>query len=134
MAETIKMRGRLLLFDVIDDLGYKIPKDCELTYPEKVPVCYMFSYYDPEKVWGSAIISKDEAGLICEADITIPLDLDTFRDEYNNELPIGGYYKNQKSHYEDSIRVFDALKLVGIGITWAPASKEYKMVLVEESK
>ena len=38
----IKLEGRVLLFDVINQLSNKISKDCKLTMPEKVPLTWNF--------------------------------------------------------------------------------------------
>ena len=43
----IKLEGRVLLFDVINQLSNKISKDCKLTMPEKVPLTWNFEHDKP---------------------------------------------------------------------------------------
>lgn len=136
MSEDIKMHGRLLLFDVVHEVNFKhkIPKDCDLTYPEKVPIVYNFQFDKPDEVIGRATIIKDEKGLVCDAIINNVINRDILRETFNNELPIGGYYRKTLQHHEDNLQVFDKMHLVGIGITLGPVHEDYKLVLSEESE
>ena len=63
--DPINMIGRLLIFDKPDKLDRLFPKDCKISFPEKVPVTYQFQMNDPAMLLGSADISRDERGLIC---------------------------------------------------------------------
>lgn len=136
MSEHIKMHGRLLLFDVIHRVNFihMFPKDCEITYPEKVPFVYDFEFNNPDRVLGYATITKDEKGLICDAVINNVIDRDILRETFNNELPIGGFYNKTSHHQEEHIRVFDRLNLVAIGVTLGPVHEDYKLVLSEEEE
>ena len=136
MSESIKMHGRLLLFDVIhkSNFPHKISKDCGITYPEKVPIACNFYFDNPEEVVGYATITKDDKGLVCDAVITNVIDRDILREKFNNELSIGGFYHRTLRHKEDNITVFDRLHVSGIGITLGPVHEDYKLVLSEESE
>lgn len=129
MNKHIRLRGRLLLFDVVDELNWKIPKDCDISYPKRVPfVRYITDYNNPSCVVSTAIISRDELGLICTVILNDPKSLD------NYELPIGGIFVDPEYHYEDDIRVFDKFHIYGVGVTNDPAHKDYKLSLVEGSE
>ena len=127
----IRMRGRLLLFDTLDKAGFLFPKDCELTYPEKVPVVMYFKFNDPTKIIGHAIVSKDEKGLICNIELD-NFDRDILQHEFNDELYIGGYYRNTKRDIKDGVVVIKKATLIGISTVFAPAHEEMKIRVVEE--
>ena len=127
----IKMKGRLLLFDTLDKTGLFFPQNCELTYPEKVPVIREFSYDDPDAVLGSATVSKDEKGLVCDVEL-INFDRDVLLRAFNDELYIGGYYDAVDSWYADDRRMITKAALLGISTVFAPAHEEMKMKVVGE--
>ena len=132
MMDTIKMKGRLLLFDKPTLNRTLFPKDCEITYAEKIPVIWDFRFNDPGSVMGSGHVMRDEKGLICEVELTrTDMIIDILR-EFNEELPIGGYYSYVKSHQEDGLRVFESGCLTCIGMTHYPVDEEYRMRVVEE--
>ena len=39
----LRLKGQVLKFDVVDKCNRKFASDCEVTFPEKVPVTYNFS-------------------------------------------------------------------------------------------
>ena len=132
MMDTIKMKGRLLLFDKPTSNQTLFPKDCEITYAEKVPVIWEFQFNDPGSVMGSGRVMRDEKGLICEVELTrSDVIIDILR-EFDGVLPIGGYYSGVKSHQEDGLRVFESGCLTCIGVTLGPVDEEYRMRVVEE--
>ena len=126
--KRMKMRGRLVLFDKLDKIGVIFPKDCEITYPEKMPIVHDFKFFEADKVLGSATVSKDEKGFICEADITNSTVIELL-DKLNGELPIGGYFRKVKRKGSK----IESAELVGISVTFGPALEEYKLVAVKES-
>lgn len=132
MMDTIKMKGRLLLFDKPTLNRTLFPKDCEITYAEKIPVIWDFRFNDPGTVLGSGHVMRDEKGLICEVDLTrTDVIIDILR-EFNGKLPIGGYYYGVKSHQEAGLRVFESGCLTCIGVTLGPVDEEYRMRVVGE--
>ena len=134
MMDTIKMKGCLLLFDKPTSNRTLFPKDCEITYAEKVPVIWDFRFNDPGSVMGSGHVMRDEKGLICEVELTrTDIFIDILR-EFDGELPIGGYYSYVKSHQEDGLRVFESGCLTCIGVTLSPVDEEYRMRVVEEEE
>ena len=132
MMDTIKMKGRLLLFDKPTLNRTLFPKDCEITYAEKIPVIWDFRFNDLGSVMGFGHVMRDEKGLICEVELTrSDIIVDILR-EFDEELPIGGYYSYVKSHQEDGLRVFESGCLTCIGVTRYPVDEEYRMRVVEE--
>lgn len=134
MMDTIKMKGRLLLFDKPTSNRTLFPKDCEITYAEKVPVVWEFEFNNPGNVMGSGRAMRDEKGLVCEVELTqTDMIVDILR-EFNGELPIGGYYSYVKSHQEDGLRVFESGCLTCIGVTLSPVDEEYRMRVMEDKE
>ena len=131
---TIKMRGRLLLFDKPTSNKTLFPKDCEIAYAEKVPVVWEFQFNNPGTVLGFGHVTRNENGLICKAEIA-PSDaiVDILR-KSNGELPIGGYYSSVKSHQGNHLRIFDSGRLTCIGITLSPADEECRMRVIEKGE
>ena len=132
MMDTIKMKGRLLLFDKPTSNRTLFPKDCEITYAEKIPVIWDFRFNDPSSVMGSGHVMRDEKGLTCDVELNkSDAIIDVLR-EFDGELPIGGYYSYVKSHQKDGLRVFENGCLTCIGVTLSPVDEEYRMRVVEE--
>lgn len=134
MIDIITMKGRLLLFDKPTSNKTLFPKNCEVTYAEKIPVVWEFQFNKPSAVLGSGHVIRDENGLICKAEIT-PSDVivDILR-KSDGELPIGGYYSGVKSHQGNHLRIFDSGRLTCIGVTLSPVDEEYRMRVVEEKE
>ena len=130
----IKLEGRVLLFDVINQLSYKInkiPKDCKLTMPEKVPLIWNFEH---DKPIGFAIPIRDDKGIYATAE--------TFSNEYigvedirviltDGKIGVGGYYRINKMHTEEGLDIIDEATLLDIGLTLAPVCEEYYFKIVE---
>ena len=132
MMDTIKMKGRLLLFDKPTSNRTLFPKSCEIAYAEKVPVIWDFRFNDPGSVMGSGHVMRDEKGLICEVELTrTDMIVDILR-EFDGVLPIGGYYSHVKSHQDDNLRVLESGYLRCIDVTLDPVDEEYRMRVVEE--
>lgn len=133
MSESIKMKGRVLLFDRVDNLRIMFPKNCNITYPEIIPIIWNFEFNNLDSVLGNATISKYEDGLICDAIISNPI-IREILDTENGELHIGGFYKKIKEHHHNGVRMIDQAHLVAIGVTLAPALDELKLVLEESEE
>ncbi len=103
----LKLKGRVLKFDVVDKCNRKFASDCKVTFPEKVPVTYNFS---PDEIIGYADISKVEDGLNCEVSL---FDMNILP---QNEYFVGGYYTRVKTHVKDHITVIDSARLVSMSI------------------
>ena len=134
MMDTIKMKGRLLLFDKPTSNRTLFPKDCEIAYAEKIPVIWNFRFNDLSGVMGSGHVMRDEKGLICEVELTRSDAIIDILREFDWKLPIGGYYSRVKSHQEDGLRVFESGCLTCIGVTLSPVDEEYRMRVVEDKE
>ena len=134
MMDTIEMKGRLLLFDKPTSNRTLFPKDCEITYAEKIPVIWDFRFNDPSSVMGSGHVMRDEKGLICEVELTRTDGIGEVWREGDGEVPIGGYYAGVKSHQKDGVRVFESGCLTCIGVTLSPVDKEYRMRVIEDEE
>lgn len=132
MSDVIKMQGRLLIFDKPSKTNIVFPRDCEISISsEKFPVVWEFNSGDPSALKGSASVTQDEKGLICDVWLT-NFDRELLYDTFHDELYIGGYYNNIKCHVENGVTVIDKARLLSIGITLSPADDEIKMVVKEE--
>ena len=103
----LRLKGQVLKFDVVDKCNRKFASDCEVTFPEKVPVTYNFN---PDEIIGHADISKIEDGLNCEVSL---FDTNILP---QNEYFVGGYYTRVKTHVKDHITIIDSTRLVSMSI------------------
>lgn len=133
MSELIKMSGRLLTFDKVDKCGILFSKDCKITYPETLPVLWNFRRSNLDEVLGNATVSIDDSGLICDA-VLYNNDIINLLPEFNDELPIGGFFNKLKDRRVGSVRIIEECNLAGVSVVLAPASDDYKMSLVKESE
>ena len=132
--DAIKMKGRLLLFDKPTLSKTLFPKNCEVIYPEKIPVIFEFRFGDPRAAFGSGCVMRDEKGLICEVELTRSDVLIDILHEFNGDIPIGGFYSHVKSHQENGLRVFESGCLRAIGVTLSPVDEEYRLRVVGEKE
>lgn len=135
MNDVIKMEGRLLLFDKPSMNGILFPKDCEITFPEKVPVVYEFQFDKPGAVIGNAIVTKDEKGLLCDVELT-NFDRDVLRNYFFDKLFVGGYYHKVKlrlpeKRFTDGVTIVDKATLAAISTTLTPADLASEIMVKE---
>ena len=127
----IKLEGRVLLFDVVNQPADKFLKDCELIIPEKVPLTWNFEH---DKPIGFALPFKDNNGIYATAE--------TFSNEYigvedirdiltDGKIGVGGYYKLDEIHNEGELLIVDEATLVEISLTLAPVREEYYFKIME---
>lgn len=121
----IKLEGRVLLFDEINGLSNKFPKNCEIIIPEKVPLTWDFEH---DKPIGFATPIRDDKGIYATAE--------TFSNEYigiediqdiltDGKIGVGGYYRINKMHKEGELDIIDEATLLDISLTLAPVRDEY---------
>lgn len=135
MGEFVKMQGRLLNLNKVSKNRIMFSENCKINYSVVIPVAYRFDFFKPDMVVGQATVSKDDRGLICDVYINNK-DFVKFVTELGGEIPIGGYFTRVKKRPEDErgVVIIDEARLMGIGITLAPADNECKLVLVKESE
>ena len=60
------LKGQVLKLDVVDKCNRKFALDCEIIFPEKIPVTYNFN---PDEIIGHGNIYKIKDGLNCEVSL-----------------------------------------------------------------
>lgn len=99
-----RFEGRLLNLDIVDACNRKWDKNCNISYPHKIPVMWNFGH----DVLGIAEISEDVRGLICKGAICDEIPA--------GEYYTGGYYVGVDAHMENDVTVIDSCNLVGMSI------------------
>lgn len=112
-----KYEGKLLKLGNIDISNRMFSKDCEIKFPNKIPVMFNFR---SDATLGYSDILLDDDGLKCEANITRTGFID---DVYY----VGGFYRDVKQHFENGVQVIDSCRLVSMSIVSDPADKELKI-------
>lgn len=123
----MKYEGRLMNLGTVDSMNRTFAKDCVLTVPDKVPVCWNFNCKDISSVIGNAEIFRDEEGLSCKVNLT---NEKLISDEYY----VGGYYTNVKMHKEGTKTVIDAATLASMSIVLGPSDKSLIIRKCKEEK
>lgn len=129
---TMKLEGRILLFDQVNKNRDVFPKACKIVIPEKVPLCWEF---DHNLVIGIAEVTRDDKGLIAKAE-TFSNDfigIRDLRDNFtDNKIGVGGFYNNVKKHSENHLIVVDEATLLEVSLTLMPVNSEYIFRIVKE--
>ena len=126
------LEGRILLFDTVNKNRDIFPKNCKIDIPEKVPLTWDFNH---EQVIGFAKVTKDDKGLVAEAEtfsneIIGVEDLSSIFED--GKFGTGGFYTNVKKHSDGSFIVVDEAKLSEVALVLAPVNKEYYFEIVKE--
>ena len=127
----MKLKGRILLFDTVNQNNDLFPKDCKIVIPEKVPLTYNFSH---AKVIGFAEVTQDDKGLVVTAE-TSPnsyCDDETLKSIFEEKIGVGGYYMTVKTHESNNLLVVDEARLTEVALVLAPVCDEYFVEIVEE--
>ena len=128
------LEGRILLFDTVNKNRDIFPKNCKIDIPEKVPLTWDFNH---EQVIGFAKVTKDDKGLVAEAEtfsseIIGVEDLSSIFED--GKFGAGGFYTNVKKHSDGSFIVVDEAKLREIALVLAPVNEEYSFEIVKENE
>ena len=110
MSELIKMTGKILEFGKVDKCKRMFAEDCEITYPDKIPVTLGFSFNDPQNVIGNCEVIKTKDGLIAKATI---YNSDVL---YADKVYVGGYYNKVKTKETDGITVVTKASLRALAV------------------
>lgn len=130
----MKLEGRILLFDAVNNSGDVFAKDCKIYIPEKVPLTIDFN---PHQVIGFANVTRDDKGLFAKAE--------TFSNEFigiedlnsifeDGKIGAGGFYNLIKIHNEGSIMKVDEAKLNEVALVLKPVNEEYSFEIIEDEK
>ena len=131
--ETLRLEGRLLLFDTVNKNRDIFPKTCKIDIPKKVPLLWEFQHYG--QTIGVAEISQDDKGLIVKAETFSNnfIGVESLRDVFTNgKIGVGGYYSRLKKHEDDGLIIVDECTLREVSITLAPVHEEYYLKIVED--
>jgi len=128
----MKLKGRILLFDVVNKNNDIFSKDCKITFPEKIPLTWDF---DHNNVIGFAEVTKDDKGLVATAE-TVSNNIcdDKIVREMLTEgrIGTGGFYMNVKKHEDGNLTFVDEARLVEIALVLVPVRAEYSFEIMEE--
>lgn len=128
----MKYKGRFLLFNSINNNGcgkHVMPDDCDIQFPEYVPVFWDFDRLDQV---GVAHITRDENGL--NADISIDaLFEDCFKKHRDVKIGVGGYYNEiEYDASANGVLTVKKARLRHLGMTLAPVNDAYYLEIAEE--
>lgn len=127
----MKIKGKLLDFDRVDSLGYKFSHNCEITYPEKLPIIWTCKI---NYVLGTAKVVRTETGLEIEGELIDESLEDMILHGAVPSIGLGGFYSKIKSHNLKGqfIRMVDSADLKYVSITPSPVFKDYTFEVVKE--
>jgi len=128
----MKIKGRLLLFNELNSDGSLFTKDCNITIPEKMSLVWNFKLHDPDDILGTAIVKRDDEGLILIGEITNQNFINLLNNEGIEGLGIGGFYNQLKCEETESAkRVVTSCNLVLSSITPGPVNPKYTFEIIE---
>ena len=110
MSELIKMTGKIMEIGKVDKCKRMFAEECEITYPDKIPVTLGFSFNDPQNVIGNCEVIKTEDGLTAKATI---YNSDVL---YADKVYVGGYYNKVKMKEVDGIIIVDKASLRALAV------------------
>ena len=112
---TLTLTGPMLEFGVPSMNGFLIPKECELTIPEKMPVAWNYEFNKPEMVIGTAEVTILEDRIEATVKSTNDILNDFMRAE--KKILCGGFWHHVKGHRkENGILKVESVRLGGLGV------------------
>ena len=135
----IKMHGTILELGTLDIGNLTFSKNCEITYPEKVPIKDGFEGYKTEvHDIGTGAISKDGDRFVIDAEIYDEyVDvIDKYENICDGHVSVGGHYVQIESDKEHGVRIVNKAHLKYIACTIQSANEELYLTRVgqKESK
>lgn len=133
----IKMHGTILELGTLDMGKLTFPKDCEITYPEKVPIKDGFEGYKAEvHDIGTGVISKDGDRFVIDAEIYDEyVDIiDKYENICDGHVPVGGHYIQIESDNEHGVRIINKAHLKYIACTIQSANEELYLTRVGQKE
>lgn len=124
----IKLQGKILRFDSINNNGYIFPKNCKIDIPEKIPLLLDF---DRGNVIGICEVNQDSEGLTAKG-VSHLEEVKTILGQ--EKIGAGGYYNCVKFHNENGVKVIDKCKLQYVSMTLEPADEHCSFEIVREDK
>ena len=123
MGELIKMTGKILEIGKVDKCKRMFAEDCEITYPDKIPVTLGFSFNDPQNVIGNCEVIKTKDGLTAKATI---YNSDVL---YADKVYVGGYYNKVKKEEIDRITIVNKASLKALAVLPPEQSSNHNLYL-----
>ena len=120
------MQGQFLKFDVVSLCGDVFHSDCQLNFPERVPLLWEF---DHRHVIGHADIKKNDDGLYALAELTSDAAEKFMTAE--RRIGAGGHYTNVKTHNDGAFLVVDSATLRSVSLVVAPAQEACSFEVVD---
>ena len=112
---TLTLTGPMLEFSVPSMNGFLIPKECELTIPEKMPAAWNYEFNKPEMVIGTAKVTILEDRIEATVKSTNDILNDFMRAE--KKILCGGFWHHVKGHREENgILKVESARLGGLGV------------------
>lgn len=133
----IKMHGTILELGTLDMGKLTFSKDCEITYPEKVPIKDGFEGYKAEvHDIGIGVISKDGDRFVIDAEIYDEyVDIiDKYENICDGHVPVGGFYIQIESDKEHVVRIINKAYLKYIACTIQSANEELYLTRVSQKE
>ena len=111
----MKIKANLLKFDTIDRIRVSFPKECNINIPDYVPITHPNK---DSRIGRATSIVRVDSGLMIEGVIMVEKEMsDAIRKLANDKnIYVGGYYRINKEHDEDGVRVIDDMNLVSVGL------------------
>lgn len=110
MSELIKMTGKIMEFGIVDKRKRMFAEDCEITYPDKIPVTLGFSFNGPQNIIGNCEVVRSKDCLTAKATI---YNSDVL---YADKVYVGGYYNKVKMEEVDGITIVNKASLRALAV------------------
>lgn len=129
----IETKSNLLVFDKPDKNGHIFPKECVVNIPAVVPVTH------PNKESSIGMVTshnRDGSRIEILTRINCP-DVEIIKKAIEKgDVYSGGYYKINKTHYENGIEVIDdiTLKSVGLYLSDVFGDNDLKMEVINDEQ
>lgn len=106
----MKLTGKILELGTIDKCNRMFAKDCEITYPERLPVAINYRFSDPD------FVLRSDAVFMAKADINNTVESYDYLEKHG-KLFVGGCYKPVEMELDDNgDTVITKAHMIGIGI------------------
>lgn len=135
----IKMHGTILELGTLDIGNLTFSKNCEITYPEKVPIKDGFEGWKTEvHDIGTGVISKDGDRFVIDAEIYDEyVDvIDKYENICDGHVSVGGHYIQIESDKEHGVQIINKAHLKYIACVIQSVNEELYLtrVVQKESK
>ena len=109
------LQGPILIFDKPSCNNFVIPKTCDITIPDKIPVVWSYDFVNPELTLGFAELDVKEDRIVATVESENELLKQIMKDR--TRICCGGYYScvNSKTPYV-GLRYVLSCTLRGLGL------------------